>query len=193
MSSADLNSELRKRAEETAESILRAAQADADRIAADAERLVEDRQEALLTSKENEYQSESRSVIASERQEAMRLVLLARTQLVERVLDEARSLLPEAVRTEAYRSRLAAELANALAFVDAGGVVVRCSEVLEPAVRDALETKPDARVEASSELGSGFSMAGREGTVQIDGTLETRLERLTPQLAIEIHERLRER
>ena len=48
-------------------------------------------------------------------------------------------------------------------------------------------------VEVADDVGTGFVMVGEDGRVQVDGTLETRLHRLAPTLAIEIYGQLEER
>ena len=73
------------------------------------------------------------------------------------------------------------------------GAVIRCREELVPMVREALGPRPSLSVEASADAGSGFTAMGQHGSVRIDATLETRLERLADTLAIEIHEQVKER
>jgi vacuolar-type H+-ATPase subunit E/Vma4 len=191
MNGADLSAELRRRAEETANAIMNAAQAEADQIAADADRAIEARRSEVLKRREAEYRTEARGRIAGEQHEAMRAILLAKTRVVERVLENARALLPEAVRGEAYRSTIGNEVAEAMAFVGSEDAIVRCSNDVAPAVRDALRSMPTVSVEGLND-GHGFLALGQGGAVQVDGTLEERLQRLGPALAIEIHERLEE-
>lgn len=193
MSPSNLDAALRQRAEETADAIMRAARADADRILADAERTVEERRTEVLGGREHVYRSEARAGIAAERHEAMRAVLLAKTRVVERVLDRARGLLSESAASEAYRAGLEEELTRALDFVGNEKTIVHCLESLAPALRQALRSKPDANVEVADDVGTGFVAIGVDGRVRVDSTLETRLERLAPTLSIEIHDRLEER
>jgi vacuolar-type H+-ATPase subunit E/Vma4 len=48
------------------------------------------------------------------------------------------------------------------------------------------------KVEPEADVGTGFVVVGAEGTVVVDGRLETRIDRLASVLAIEIHTRLQE-
>jgi vacuolar-type H+-ATPase subunit E/Vma4 len=192
MAGSDLDTELRRAASETAESILNAARAESERVASQSERAIEGRRRELMERKEAEYGAEARRSIAAERHAAMRAVLMARTQVVHRVLERARSLVPEASVDERYLKTLGAELAEALAFVDESDAVVRCSPRLEPEVRKALTARPHVRVEAKKDMGTGFIVVGAGGSVLVDGQLETRIDRLASTLAIEIHARLRE-
>ncbi|KPK16291.1 MAG: hypothetical protein AMJ62_06210 [Myxococcales bacterium SG8_38] len=189
---ADLRTELRLRAERTAESIMDAARAEADRLASEADRRIEDRRRAVLGKKDRELRTEARAQVAAERHAAMRAVLLAKTKVVDRVLHEARRRLPEAARSRAYASALGKELRDAVAFVGEQGAVVRCSDELRPAVLEAARDLRNMSVEAEQNADSGFKVIGKGGSLVVDGTLETRLDRLGSILAIEIHKRLEE-
>ncbi|MFA9410524.1 MAG: V-type ATP synthase subunit E family protein [Deltaproteobacteria bacterium] len=192
MAKSGLDTELRHSAERTSESILGTARADAKRLGAESERVVEDRRREVLKDKEAEYGAEARIAIAAERHAAMRAVLLARTHLVDRVLERAQALLPDVARNEAYLATLGSELTDALQFVEGEGTVVRCSEGLGPAVRDRMRDRPEVKVEPEADVGTGFVVVGAEGSVVVDGRLETRIDRLASVLAIEIHTRLQE-
>ena len=192
MAKSGLDTELRHSAERTSESILGTARADAKRLGAESERVVEDRRREVLKDKEAEYGAEARVAIAAERHAAMRAVLLARTHLVDRVLERAQALLPDVARNEAYLATLSSELTDALQFVEGEGTVVRCSEDLGPAVRDRMRDRPEVKVEPEADVGTGFVVVGAEGSVVVDGRLETRIDRLASVLAIEIHARLQE-
>ena len=104
MNPCNLDEALRARARESADAILSAARADAERIAADADRVIEGRRDAVLSSREDEYRAEARAGVASERHEAMRAVLLAKTRVVERVLQRAKALLSQSTSSQAYRA-----------------------------------------------------------------------------------------
>jgi len=192
MATSDLDTELRQNAGRTAESIRGEARADADRLGSESDRLIEDWRGQALREKEAEYGAQARVAIAAERHAAMEAVLLARTRLVARVLERARALLPDAGQKEAYLSTLSSELMEALQFVDGEGAVVRCSSALAPAVREGLRDRPEVKVETEADVGTGFVVVGAEGSVVVDGRLETRIDRLASVLAIEIHTRLQE-
>jgi vacuolar-type H+-ATPase subunit E/Vma4 len=192
MAGSDLDTELRRAASETAESILNAARAESERVASQSERAIEGRRRELMERKEAEYNADARRAIAAERHAAMRAMLIARTQVVDRVLERARALLPSAAMDQRYLRSLGAELTEALKFVDGDDAMVRCSPQLEAAVRKALSDRPRVRVEAEKEMGTGFIVVGASESVLVDGQLETRIDRLASSLAIEIHARLRE-
>ncbi len=187
MAASDLDTELRTRAETTAASILSAAHAEVARLASEADLLIADRRRKVLKDKEDEYGSEARIAIASERHAAMRAVLLARTRVVDRVLERVRDLLPEAAARQSYLSGLSAELTEALQFVERDGAVVRCSVDLASILREALHAQPEIKVQPVSDLGTGFIVVGREESVLVDARLDARVDSLASVLAIEIH------
>jgi vacuolar-type H+-ATPase subunit E/Vma4 len=193
MTGSDLTTQLRERAEATAASILESAEADAERIAADADRTIEQRRRDVLRSHERKYSGEARFRIAAARHEATRQVLLARTRVVERVVEKARKLFPQAIQSDAYGSLLAREIGEAIDYVGGKKAVVRCTEALASQVRRTLEDRPGVSVEAVDDVGSGFIAIGEGGKVRVDATLETKLERLAPAIAIAVHQRLEQR
>lgn len=190
MTDSGLVTELRRRAEAGAESILSTARDEAERVAAEVERASEERGRLALSGREADYRAQARAAIAAARHEAMRDVLIARTHAVERVLEQVRALLPKAAESKSYLENLADELAEALRFVDGEGVKVRCAPELESAVREALQA--NVAVEATPEIGPGFTVIGSGGSVLVDGRLLARIERLAPTLAIEINAQLEE-
>ncbi|MBW1758306.1 MAG: hypothetical protein JRJ80_19350 [Deltaproteobacteria bacterium] len=189
MAAPDLDTELRRSAERTAESILGEARAEAERLDSEADRLIGDRRSAVLKDKEAEYGAEARVAIAAERHAAMRAMLLAQTCLVARVLERTRALLPDAAQAEAYVSTLSNEVTEALQFVDSDGALVRCSAGLEQAIREGLRDRSEVKVETEAGIGTGFVVVAGDGSVLVDGRLETRIDRLASVLAIEIHTR----
>ena len=187
---SDLRTELRRRAEETRRAILSAARAEAERLTAEANQVLEERRSAVLRTKEEEYRALARTEIAAARHEAMREMLLGKTRLADRVLTAARARLAEAARSEPYLKRLPAELDEALAFVGNEGATVRSSEELATVVADALEGRSKVTVEALEGGANGFVVIGANDSVRVDGTLETRLDRQTAALSIAIHKLL---
>ncbi len=190
MRASDLDSELRRSAERTVASVRAEALQEADRLASKADRAIAERRKEVIENKEAEYLAEGRVAIAAARHAAMRAVLLARTRLVERVLGGARALLTEAAQSQSYLSTLGEDTAAALQFVDDSGAVVRCSPSLESNMRELLRERTNLNIEADAELGTGFVVIGDGGSVRVDGRLESRLDRLSSALAIEIHSRL---
>lgn len=192
MGDPDLSAELRRRAESSASAMIREAEAEARRISVEARDSMRKHERDVLRDREDAWRDQVRVRIAGARHEAMKDVLLARTRVVERVLQAAKDLLPGALSLGSYRALLSEDIEQALSFVGSGPATFRCTPALASTIRDELRSKPSVAVEPSDGIGSGFIAADEKHTVSIDCTLETRLARLAPQLAIEIHRRLEE-
>jgi vacuolar-type H+-ATPase subunit E/Vma4 len=192
MTDSDLDGELRRSAERTMASILGSAKEEAEQLASEADETIGSRRRAVMEDKAAQYRSEARVATAGARHSAMQAVLIARTSLVDRVLEQARALLPALAENEKYLSELSDEVSTALQFVESDGAILRCAPALEPPIREALLGRPEVKVESSADVGTGFVLRGADGSVVVDGRLEGRLERLSSTLAIEIHARLEE-
>jgi len=190
MDGPDLTTELRKKAEATAARILESARLEAEQLRTETERQIQSKRAASLREEEERYRVTARSAIAAERHASMRVVLLAKTRLVDRVLELATSLLPEACSTEAYRSSIAAQLVDSMRFVGDEGAHVLCSPELVPALREAAKAHPSVTVEPDAETESGFVVVSADGSVTVDKRLDAQLRRMIPTLAIEIHDRV---
>ena len=193
MAASDLDAELRRSADATARVLLRDAREEAARIEAEATRNIDERRAATFESWEEELRSDARAEIAGARRDATRAVLLAKTRLVERVLERVRGELASVLGTESYQTALHSELERAIEFVGSRGTTVRCAPTIEGLVRDAVGSLDGARVEVDGSVGSGFVVSDESGRVQVDATLEGRLRRLAPTLSVEILGRVGER
>ena len=187
MPGSDLSSELRRRAEQSSERTLRRAEASVEQIERDADAAIEQRRSTVLANRESEYRAAARSEVASERQKA---VLEARARLVQRVLERAKSLLSEAAVGPDYRQSLEREIRLTAEYLGSDGATVHCSPGLDGPIREALRGNASVSIEPTLEDAHGFVAIGGSGAIRVDGTLEARLRRLAPSLAIAINERL---
>ncbi|MDH3201500.1 MAG: V-type ATP synthase subunit E family protein [Myxococcales bacterium] len=190
MDGPDLTTELRKNAEATAARILESARLEAEQFRTETERQIQRKRAASLREEEERYRLKARSAIAAERHASMRTVLLARARLVDRVLELATSLLPDACRTETYRSSIAQQLDDSMRFIGDEGAHVLCSLELVPTLREAAKAYASVTVEPDAETQSGFVVVSAGGSVTVDKRLGTQLQRMIPALAIEIHDRV---
>jgi vacuolar-type H+-ATPase subunit E/Vma4 len=122
--------------------------------------------------------------LAGTRRVARCAELDARARLLDRVFDAARELFPAAVGEAAYRDALPAQLAAALAAAGDDPAVVLGAKALIPRLRAALPRDSRAEVRADAGVGPGFRVTAADGAMEVDATLEGRLERLRPALAI---------
>ena len=166
------------------EQLLAQARAEAEGVTAATTAALAQRQGAAAETRERTRLIEVEQAVTRARRAARRSVLEARERLLERVFANARSELPAAAAGAGYRAGLPAALAGALAAVGGEEAVIRCPEVL---VRDLERLRPDAtpraRVVVDPKAGSGFRVASVDGAVEVDDTLESRLDRLRPDLA----------
>ena len=164
------------------EQLLAQARAEADRLtAAGSEALQRRRDDAHSVGERSRYQEVAHAVTLA-RRGARRSVLEARARLLERVFVAARSALPDAAAGAAYRAALPAALAGALAAIGNEPAVIRCPQALAADV-DRLRPVDRVSVVVDPASGSGFRLTTVDGKVEVDDTLEARLERLRPILA----------
>ena len=166
------------------EQLLAQARAEAEGVTVATTAALAQRQSAAAETRERTRLIEVEQAVTRARRGARRSVLEARERLLERVFTAARSELPAAAAGAGYRAGLPAALAGALAAVGGEEVVIRCPEALVSDLeRLRPPTTPQARVVVDPETGSGFRVASADGAVEVDDTLESRLDRLRPELA----------
>jgi vacuolar-type H+-ATPase subunit E/Vma4 len=167
--------------------LLAQARAEADGVTAAATTALAQRRGAAADARERTRLLEVEQAVTRARRSARRSVLEARERLLERVFTAARSALPAAAASAGYRAGLPAALAGALAALGDVEAVIRCPESL---ARDLERLRPPAtppvRVVVDPAAGSGLRVASGDGAVEVDDTLETRLDRLRPDLARQV-------
>ncbi|HET9986729.1 MAG TPA: V-type ATP synthase subunit E [Longimicrobiales bacterium] len=170
--------------DEAARRELDAAREEAERILAEARARIEARLADRLKVRERTLRASLEAELAAERRRAAGELLRARWRLVERILADAAARLPAAAQSAAFAEALPAQLEEALAYLGDGGGVVRCPPPLVPLVSTLLAGRPGISVEACED-GAGIRVLV-PGAVEVDDTLEARLRRLGPRLAMEL-------
>ena len=182
----DLLAAVEREAERKIAARLAEAWTDAARVAAgSSEHLARRRAEAEAARRAELRATAVREVEAS-RRAARRTVLEARERLLERVFRAARERLPEAVRGKAYAAALADEVAEVLSYFGAELVVLRCPPALEPQIRKITSGRSGVTVAADPGLTTGLTAESADGALAVESTLEGRLGRMRPALAIEV-------
>jgi vacuolar-type H+-ATPase subunit E/Vma4 len=177
-------------AEVQAEGILQRARAAADRtLAASAERLRRRRDE-LLGAREAELMVEAEGHLAAVRPQAERQVARARERAVARVMATVGERLAAAAAGEAYRRALPRYLAEALAFLGCEPAAVHCPPALVADVRRLLAARPQVTVVDGGPGSSGIRVVAADGSLEVDNTLEGRLQAMRPALDAELLSRL---
>lgn len=175
---------LERDADAQVEQTLAQARAEADRISTESTAVLERRRREATSASDCARVLEVEHAVTLARREARRSILEARARLLERVFSAARAELPAAAATPAYRASLPAALSGALTAVGGDHAVIRCPETLAPELERARprgsRTVP---VKVDSASGSGFRVVSADGAVEVDDTLESRLDRLRSVLA----------
>ncbi len=170
-----------------AEELLARARATAAAIAREADELVARRRTDVLGGRKAELRGAAQAALGETRRTGRRAALAARQRLLERVFASARDLFPGAMASEAYRARALPEhLAEALGAVGDEPAVIRCPEALVPAVRAAVARKKHLTVQGDPAAPPGIRVVTTDGVIEVDNTLEGRLDRLRARLALEM-------
>lgn len=173
-----------------AEALLTDARATAAAITREADELVARRRADALGTREAELRGAAEVALGEARRAARLAVLAARQRLLERVFTAARDLFAEAVAGDTYRAALPTHLAEALNAVGDAPVLIRCPETLVPAVRAVVARKKHLTVQGKPAARPGITIVTTDGEIEVDNTLEGRLERLRARLALDVLARL---
>jgi vacuolar-type H+-ATPase subunit E/Vma4 len=187
---AQLLEALEREARAQAEAVLEEARAAAATVTRDADERLALRRADALGAREAELRAAGEAMLAEARRSGRRRVLEARRQLLERVFVAARALFPAAMTEPAYGAALPGHLAEALRAVGDGPAAVRCPEALVTSVRAAVADRKDVAVRGDAAAPPGVTVVTADDVIEVDDTLDGRLERLRPQLSLEVLARL---
>jgi len=168
--------------ESEARLMLERAREEAGRLALEAKARVRGELDRRIAVRTEELAANESAVRLEARADARRSALLARRAIVNRVMDVARAMLPEAASEEWLRS--AAE--QALEYLPEGDIVVRCAERDVGFVKTLVATRKSARVVGDQKIGAGVVAETPDGSVRVDGTLDSRLGRMHAEIAIAV-------
>ena len=161
------------------------ARAEAERITAADAAAIDRRRGETLGAREREHRAALEAALSTARRAARREVLEARERLLERVFAVARAKLAEALGQSAYRAALPGRVAAALACIGEADATLSCPASLAAGLREAVSGNGRVTVRVDPAVGSGFRLRTTDGAVEVDDTLETRLEARRPELARE--------
>jgi len=181
---------LEREASAQAEALLGAARSDAADVTRQSEARLAQQRTDLLRTHDSKIRGSAEAALGEARRTARATVLEARQQLLDRVFAAAREMIPVALGSRAYQDALPAHLAEALAALGDQPAVVVCGEAVAAAVRHAVESRQEVVVKSDANARPGVMVETPDGTIQVDNTLEGRLERLRLQLTLEVAARL---
>jgi vacuolar-type H+-ATPase subunit E/Vma4 len=177
-------------AEAEAEAILAAARAEAESIRSHGEAEVVERQRRLELELESERRTAVELALAAARRDARREELLARERMIERVLAAARARFPAALRTVAFRSGLPAQVRQGLECLAGRPATLRCHPDLTLDIAPLVADQAGIQLTPDPATGSGFRLRSEDGALEINATLEDRLQRLDRRVRQEVLSRL---
>lgn len=152
-----------------------------------AEQRMTARREQALGRREVTARAELERALAGARETVRTETLNARAALLERLFAHLRAGLSDVAASAAYRARLGGQVKALMRFAGNQPVTLRCDPALAATLRSLFTTNGAGNgrphIEPDRHIAAGFSLTTTG--LEIDATLETRLERLRPRLALE--------
>jgi vacuolar-type H+-ATPase subunit E/Vma4 len=177
---------LKRETEAECEAILAAARAEVEAIRAHSEATLAERRGAVLSAREADRRAAVELALVAARRTGRREVLEARRRLLDRVFAAARASFPEALISAGYTAVLPAQVDEALHCLGEREGTLRFHPSIGDAVKAACEKRAGLRLVPDPRIGSGFKVLSSDGAVEIDGTLEDRLNHLGTRVALDV-------
>jgi vacuolar-type H+-ATPase subunit E/Vma4 len=177
---------LREQAANRCAAELSRADAAADRIRVESDAVLQHRRTELISRIRREGEAAAHRALSRAQVEAAQSVLAARSRFLDRVKSAVDARIARADRDPDYLGSLPGELRSSLDRLPAGPVVVRTLPSLVSPVTDAVGDFDIVTVEPARTMGTGFKASSRDEGVEVDGTLETRVEHAWPRLAVAV-------
>lgn len=173
-----------------AEALLAEARATAAAVTREADERVAQHRRDALAARESTVRESTESALAEARRESRRRMLDARQRLLDRAFAAAHALFPDAVNGACYRAALPRHVVEALEAAGHEPVVVRCRDALVPVVQPIVASQARVTVRGDPGVPPGMVVTTTDGTMEVDQTLDGRLDRLRTRLALEVMARL---
>lgn len=185
-----LLSALREEADRTVEQLLGSARDEAARLRAEANARVEERCADTIATREAKLKADAELArVRAQRAAAVRVVQ-ARDACLERIFRATEDALARALDSPEYAAAPGALATEALAYFTDVPVVIRCRTSLAGSVRAGTPRSDDVAVVPDDSVPPGVVVEASDGSVIVDNTVEARLRRMRPSLAIEVLERI---
>ena len=177
---------LEREARSEQEAMLAAARSGIAASRAAANEQMEQRRTQATADRERRIEAALRAGLNEERRASRGLVLEARRRLVDRTFASARALLVPALETPEYRERLPGLVSQALEFLGNNPATIRAHPSITARLGEVLKSRSNISIESDSDVGAGFKLMAEGNALEIDCTLEARLEAARPALTIEV-------
>ena len=182
---------LEREAEARSAAILEEARESAARLIEESEREIEHRIEAQVEARETRWRRDASARVSLARREAEERALAARENLMRNVFARAAERLSDLPNSPRYARAASTLLERALSFLPASEVEVVCDPATARAVRE-VAARAGARIEIRPDAAPGIVARSAAGSVSVDATLATLLDRLRPTLAMHVAARVEE-
>ena len=162
----------------------------ADQVRAEASMQLARRRSIDLATRAAELNAVAAGAVDIARREAAVRSLTARAEALGAILARARALLATTVPDVKLQAGIQRDAVAAMEYLGPTAAVLRCHPAWIPALRPVFARRSDIRLEESEKVGVGMIVLATDGHVEIDATVESRLTRLWPGLAIELLRRI---
>jgi vacuolar-type H+-ATPase subunit E/Vma4 len=186
MALAELVLALEREAEARITAVRAEAAAQVEQLQAEAQARLARRRSADLVDREAELQAVATGRLDTVRREGTLRSLTARASALEAIRTRARSLLAATAPEAGMQRGLERDFAAALECLGTPEAVVGCRAAWTPALNAARAGRSGVRLEEREALGPGMVVHSADGRIEVDATLDGRLARLWPELAIEL-------
>jgi vacuolar-type H+-ATPase subunit E/Vma4 len=190
MALAELLRTLEEDAAARREALLAGARADAERLRAESAADLARRRAAALAAREAELRATAARATEVARRQAARRWLESRSATLERIRRRAETRLSEQASDPAWLPSLARDVVLALEYVGAAPTIIEAPVPLLEYLRGTIAGLAQVTLEAASDGRRGLLVRAADGSLTVDATLENRLARAWPRLAIDLAARL---
>jgi vacuolar-type H+-ATPase subunit E/Vma4 len=186
-----LLAQLTDTAEQEADGLLKSARERALVIDRESEERISRRRSTEGARLEDEQRRAVARETAAAEQEHLRSVLQERVQVLDRILERAKTRLGS-MSAPQYAAAIPKLVGSSLEYLEGLPVIVQCRPDAEPLVRQLCGDFPEVQVQPDSTAPAGIRAESADGRVLVDNTLPALLTRRRDELSVMLAARLEE-
>lgn len=186
MALSDLISRIEQEAQSQVQAIQQQAEAQVLAIEAATGQAIADAAARHLERQRTQRQVVHQRELALARRHARARELEARHAQLARILERARTLMPEMTASTPYLDALPSHLEEALSYLEGLRPHVRCQAALAPILQTIVARHEGAELVIDESVGPGVIAEAADGLVVVDNALAARLARIEARLAIDL-------
>jgi vacuolar-type H+-ATPase subunit E/Vma4 len=184
-----LLAQLTDTAEQEADGLLKSARERALAIDRESEERISRRRSTEGARLEDEQRRAVARETAAAEQEHLRSVLQERVQVLDRILERAKTRLGS-MSAPQYAAAIPKLVASSLEYLEGLPVIVQCRPDAEPLVRQLCGDFPEVQVQPDCTAPAGIRAESADGRVLVDNTLPALLSRRRDELSVMLAARL---